>query len=80
MLTVRGAEGKEGRGIRAGGTCLGEGEGSGEYASFKGGVVRSLDEAFPFEEVVFVDWAGGDALGGFVDELSVFFEETAGGD
>ena len=51
-----------------------------EHATFKWGVVGTLDETFPFKEVVFVDGAGGDAVGAFVDELSVFFEEAAGSD
>lgn len=49
-----------------------------EDATFEGGAVRSLDQSFPEEDVVFGDGAGGDAVGGGGGEEFVFVEEAAG--
>ena len=60
-------------GLGAGLSHLGKTKCSWKYAPFKGSIIGSLNEAFPFKEVVLVDRPRGDALGGFVDELPVFF-------
>lgn len=39
---------------------------SGEDTAFEGRVLRTLNEAFPVEEVVFGDGAGGYAVGGVI--------------
>ena len=57
---------------------LGEVELGGEDAAFEGGAVRSLDQGFPEEDVVFGDGAGGDAVGRGGGEEFVFVEEAAG--
>lgn len=50
----------------------------GENAAFKGRAVRSLDQGFPEEDVVFGDGARGDAVGWGGGEEFVFVEEAAG--
>ena len=49
-----------------------------ENAAFEGRAVRSLDQSFPEEDVVFGDGAGGDAVGWGGGEEFVFVEEAAG--
>lgn len=71
--------GEELHGRRRERVVLGELELGGEDAALKGGALGTLDEAFPEEEVVFGDGAGGDAFGGVVGEGAVFLEETAVG-
>lgn len=59
---------------------FGEGELGGEDAAFEGRALRALDQRLPGEEVVFVDWARGDAVGWGDEKRLVFGEEAFGGD
>lgn len=68
--------GEELHGRRRERVVLGEFQLGGEDAAFKGRALGALDEAFPVEEVVLGDGAGGDALGGAVCEGAVFLEEA----
>lgn len=68
--------GEELHGRRRERVVLGEFQLGGEDAAFKGRALGALDEAFPVEEVVLGDGAGGDALGGAVCESAVFLEEA----
>lgn len=50
-----------------------------ENAAFERGAIRSFDQRFPDEHVVFVDGARGDAIGWVVGEVFVLLEETFAG-
>lgn len=52
----------------------------GEDAALEGSAFGALDEGFPDEEVVFIDRAGGDAVGRCGEEGFVFLEQALGGD
>ena len=52
----------------------------GENAALEGCALRSLDERFPDEDVVFGDGPRGDAVRGVGCEGAVFLEEAAGGE
>lgn len=49
---------------------------SGEDAALERRVFGALDEAFPVEEVVLGDGAGGDAVRGIVGQSAVLLEEA----
>jgi len=50
-----------------------------EDAAFEGCAFGPLDQRFPDEHVVFVDWACGYSFRGVVGEVFVFLEEAFGG-
>lgn len=58
---------------------LGELELGGKHAALERRALGALDQAFPAEQVVLGDGAGGDALGRVVGEGAVFLEEAAVG-
>lgn len=58
---------------------LGKLELCGKNAALKGSSFGALDEAFPVQQVVLGDGAGGDAFGRVVCEGAVFLEEAAVG-
>lgn len=58
---------------------LGKLELCGKDAALKGSSFGPLDEAFPVQQVVLGDGAGGDAFGRVVCEGAVFLEEAAVG-
>lgn len=58
---------------------LGELELCGKHSALKGSSLGALDEAFPVQQVVLGDGAGGDAFGRVVCESAVFLEEAAVG-
>jgi hypothetical protein len=55
---------------------FGEFELGGEDAAFKGRALGALDQRLPGKEVVFVNGAGGDAVGWGREERFVFREEA----
>lgn len=55
---------------------LGELELGGEDAALKRRALGALDQAFPVQQVVFRDRAGGDALGRVVGQGAVLLEQT----
>lgn len=55
---------------------FGKSELGGEDAAFERCAFGALDQRFPDEHVIFVDGAGGDALGRVGGEGFVFFEEA----
>lgn len=68
--------GEEAHGGRGERVVLGELQLGREDAALKGGLLRTLDEAFPVEEIILGHRAGGDAFRGVVCEGAVFLEEA----
>jgi hypothetical protein len=66
--------GKELHGRRHKRIVFGELEFSGKDTAFVGSAFGSFNQCFPYEEVVFFDGAGGDAIGWVLSEMLVFLE------
>lgn len=49
----------------------------GEDTALKRSALWTLNQTLPMEEVIFGDWAGGDAVWGVVGEGAVFLEEAS---